>query len=176
MYEQVKESSEDCSDLAVKKIGSEKIVYQAMILTGNRVAEFFSKRFYPCLYRVHEVNETDTIKLESMINNLTETYGGDQYKKLYQLIQGLYPRGWYASSGKHSGLKLEHYCHCTSGLRRGADIVVEHALEVCYDKEPTEEELEKLKKEIEEKLKMINTREEPIEWFVKEFQRVYRRR
>jgi len=114
IYEQIKESTDDYSDLRVTKIGSEKIVYQTMMLTGNRVAEYFAdpSRGYPCLYRVHEVNEENTKKLQKMIENLTRTYGGDQYKKLYQLIQGIYPRGWYDIEGAHAGLGLDHYCHC----------------------------------------------------------------
>ncbi len=123
-YEKIKESNDDYSDLRVKRVGSEKIVYQAMLLTGNRVANYFanSKECYPCLYRVHETNENNNKKLEAMIENLTVTYGGDQYRKLYQLLEGIYPKGWYGIEGKHNGLGLDHYCHCTSALRRGPDI------------------------------------------------------
>ncbi len=178
LYEQVKESTEDISDLRVKRAGAEKIVYQAMLLTGNRVGKFFAdpSRGYPCLYRVHEVNEEDTKKLQAMVNNLTKTYGGDQYQKLFQLINGLYPKGWYATSGGHAGLKLDHYCHCTSELRRAPDIVVEHALEVCYDKTPTDQELQKLEAEVEKRAAQINGKQNPIEWFVKDFQRAYQKR
>ena len=94
----------------------------------------------------------------------------------YKLIEGIYPRGWYDKEGSHDGLCLDHYCHCTSALRRAADIVVEHALEVCYDKEPTEEELQKLQEEIEKRAQQINSKQGPIEWFLKDYQRVYRRR
>ena len=174
LYTKVKECNEDVSELRVKKIGSENIVYQCMLLTGNRVAEYFSNHDYPCLYRVHEVNEENNQKLQAMIDNLNETYGGESFKKLYQLIDGLYPKGWYDNKGRHYGLDLDHYCHCTSVLRRAADIVVEHALEVCYDKEPTEEELVELEEEIEKKAMIINAKQSPIEYFVKEYQKKYR--
>lgn len=178
LYEQVKGSSDDYTDLRVKRIGAEKIVYQTMLLTGNKVAEFFanSEEHYPCLYRVHEVSEDNIRKIEAMVKNLTETYGGDQYQKLYQLLEGIYPKGWYDISGSHVGLGLEHYCHCTSGLRRGADIVVEHALETCYDNCPTISEVERLKFEIESKAHEINAKQNPIDWFVKDYKRSYRRR
>ena len=178
LYEQVKGSSEDYSDLRVKRIGAEKIVYQAMLLTGNKVAEFFadSDEKYPCLYRVHEVNEENIRKIEAMVDTLTKTYGGDQYQKLYQLLEGIYPKGWYDIAGSHVGLGLDHYCHCTSGLRRGADIVVEHALETCYDENPTIDEIEKLRLEIEGKATLINAKQNPIDWFVKDYRRSYRRR
>lgn len=178
LYENVKENMDDYSDLRVRRVGAEKIVAQTMMLTGNRVAEYFadSKRGYPCLYRVHEVNESDTMKLKSMIDNLTRTYGGDQYDKLYQLIAGIYPKGWYATEGSHAGLGLDHYCHCTSGLRRAADIVVEHALEVCYDREPTDGDLDLLSDEVSRRASQINAKQDPIDWFIKDYRRAYQRR
>ena len=159
----------DTSELRVKRIGSENIVYQSMLLTGNRVAEYFNRNGFPLLYRVHYVNEENNRKLEAMIDNLNRTYKGNQFKNLYQLIEGIYPKGWYAEEGRHTGLDLEHYCHCTSVLRRAADIIVEHALEICYDKEPTKEELEQLKEEIATKVVEINAKQTPIEYFLKEY-------
>ncbi len=176
LYNQIKENKEDLSDLRVKRQGSENIVFQSMLLTGNRVAEFFARNGYPALYRVHEIDEETNLKLQALIDNLNQTYGGEQFKNLYQLIDGIYPKGWYAMEGRHSGLDLDHYCHITSLLRRAPDIVMEHALEVCYDKTPTPEELEALRQEIEEKAKLINAREPQMEYFVREYQKKYRRR
>ncbi|MBP5678282.1 MAG: RNB domain-containing ribonuclease [Bacilli bacterium] len=176
LYEKVKENMDDYAELRVKKEGSENIVYQSTILVGSRVAEFFYRNGYPCIYRVHEVNEENTRKLQAMIDTLNETYGGEQFKNLYQLIEGLYPKGRYAMEGSHSGLNLDHYCHCTASLRRSADIVEEHALEVCYDQNPTEQELEELRQDIAEKIQIINGREAPIDYFMKEYQKKYHRR
>ena len=175
LYEKVKENIDDGSELRVKKVGSENIVYQTMLLTGNRVANFFASHGYPCLYRVHEINEENNRKLQDMIETLNATYSGEQFKNLYKIIEGIYPKGWYAPEGRHDGLDLDHYCHCTSLLRRSADIVVEHALEVCYDKEPTEEELEELRCEIETRAQQINSRQSSIDYFVKEYQKKHRR-
>lgn len=175
IYEQIKENTDDYSDLRVKNSGAQSIVYQAMMLTGQRVAEFFARNNYPFIYRVHEVNEENAEKLEFLIETLNKSYGGQQFEKLYHILEGVYPKGWYAMEGRHSGLGLEHYCHCTSGLRRAADIVAEHALEVCYDKTPTAEELEELRIDIEEKIRIINEKQKPIEWFAKEYKKVNRR-
>ena len=174
LYDKIKENVSDTSELRVKRIGSENIVYQSMLLTGNRVAEYFNRNGFPLLYRVHYVNEENNRKLEAMIDNLNRTYKGNQFKNLYQLIEGIYPKGWYAEEGRHTGLDLEHYCHCTSVLRRAADIIVEHALEICYDKEPTKEELEQLKEEIATKVVEINAKQTPIEYFLKEYQKKHR--
>ena len=174
VYEMVKENSTDTSQLKVKRHGSEDIVYQAMLLTGNKVAEYFAKNNYPCLYRVHNVKEEVSTKIESLINGLVETYGGEQKEKLYQLVNGIYPKSTYDIKGRHDGLQLDHYCHCTSGLRRAADILVEHALEVCYDKVPTKEEVEKLKEEIIEKRDLIKEKESSLDWFVEDVSKSYK--
>ena len=176
LYEQVKENREDFSDLKVKKEGSEKIVYQSMLLTGNRVAEYFGNNGFPCLYRVLNIKKDDSQKLSSLVDKITQTYGGDQYKKLYQLINGLYPKGMYASSGEHNGLGLKHYCHCTSELRRGSDIVVELGLETCYDKIPSDKELLFLEQEVEKRAAEINSKQNSIEWFLKDYNRTYQKR
>ena len=176
IYEKVKNNADDFNELPVKNIGSQKIINKIMLLTGNRVANFFAEHDYPCLYRVHEVNENNIIKLQAMIDNLNKTYGGEQYEQLFRVISGIYPKGWYDLKGSHYGMGLEHYCHCTSGLRRAADIVVEHALEVCYDKEPTVEDLKKLKHEIELIVGRINSKQAPIEWFIKDYKRMYQKR
>lgn len=175
IYEQIKENVDDTSDLRVKNTGAENIVYQSALLTGTRVAEFFARHNYPFIYRVHEVNEENALKLQAMVEELDKAYGGQKFENLYQLIAGIYPTGWYATEGRHDGLGKQHYCHVTSGLRRASDIVAEHCLEVCYDKEPTEEELEELREDVENKILIINSRQKPIEWFTKEYKKSRRR-
>ena len=175
IYEKVKNSADDFSELPVKNIGSQKIINKMMMLTGNRVANFFAENNYPCLYRVHEVNESNIIKLQAMIDNLNRTYG-EQFEQLFSLLNGLYPKGWYDVKGSHYGMGLEHYCHCTSGLRRAADIVVEHALEVCYDREPTPEDLVKLQNEIDSVVDRINAKQSPIDWFIRDYKAAYQKR
>ena len=176
LYEGLKEAEKDSADLRVKMVGAEKIVYLCAMLTGHRVANFFAENNYPCSYRVHEVDEELNKRLQLMAKSLTDNYGGEQYKQLSNLLSGVYPRGWYDLQGSHTGLGLDHYCHCTSELRRASDILVEHALEVCYDNDPTENELIKLEEELKEKIQLINSRSKPIEWFSEEYSKVYRRR
>ena len=175
-YEQIKAGNSDLADLRVKREGAEKLVYQAMVLTGNRVATFFAENNYPCLYRVHDVKEDNLKKIQGMLDTLSSNYDKEQLQQIYNIMDGIYPRAWYASSGSHLGLGLEHYCHCTSGLRRGADIVNEHALEVCYDKTPTEAEIFALQQEIEIRAKEMNEKEETIDWFGKNVKKAYQKR
>ena len=160
------------------KTESKKMVYLPMILTGNRVAEFFAhpQRNYPCLYKVYEEKEENKNKIQEMANNLNRIYGKSAYQNLSKSMLGVYPNSWYDMEGSHEGLGLEHYCNCTDELRRGADIVVEHALEVCYDKKPSTKELQELEKEIEKKKNEINAKQHPIDWFVKDYKSTYQKR
>ena len=169
LYENIKRNKVDTTELKVNKIGAEKLVYYSMMMVGEEVAKFFAEKGYPCLYRTLEIDKNTTKQLETMVNNVTSTYGGRVYDKLYQLISGIYPKAEYGPSGRHDGLQLEHYCHITSELRRAADIVVEHALEVCYDKVPTEEELIELEKEVDRVANLINNKSKKIDWFTNEY-------
>lgn len=175
LYELIKEKTPDPSELKVKKTGSEDIVYQCMLLTGNKVAEFFAEHNYPCLYRTHHGDQDLNNNLSNRVREMIEKHGETEFEKMNDLLNGLYPKGLYSSSGNHQGLGFNNYCHCTSGLRRAADIVVEHALEVCYDKTPTEEELRNLALDIRKKQDIINSKSDPIDWFVEDLQRGYQK-
>ena len=152
-----------------------RMISTASILTGNKVAEYFanSKEGYPCLYHIHELDPKINQGLEDMVSQLNSNYNNQNFEQLYHLLTGIYPKGRYGLSGKHMGLNLEHYCQCTSGLRRAADIAVEHALEVCYDKNPKNKELENLEKELAEHAIQMNAKIEPIDWFKRDYKRAY---
>lgn len=161
-------------DTRKRKKCSENIVHQTILLTGSRVAEFFNRNHLPLLYRINYIDENKNKELKEMIDKLRDTYNEKQLNVLYDITNDIYPKGWYGEKGRHNGLNLEHYCHCTSELRRAADIIVEHALEVCYDNNPTEADIEKLKEEIATKVVEINSKQKPIEYFLKEYQKKHR--
>lgn len=176
LYETVKASTANPSDLKVKKKGAENIVYQAMLLTGTRVAEFFVKLKYPCLLRVHSIDQETDRRTEEMIDILLEGEEGSKLEKIAHLVDSIYPKGTYDTHGRHDGLDLDYYCHCTSSLRRAQDILIEHALEVCYDNEPDADELAELAEEVERRKLQINSKTKPIDWFTQEYNRTYIKR
>lgn len=175
IYECIKENNEDFSDMIVKNSGSQGIINKAMLLTGNRVGCFFAEHNYPCVYRVHEVNENNIIKIRAVIDSFNKNYK-DQKEQLYSLLNGIYPKGWYGIEGSHYGLGLEHYCHCTSELRRAPDIVVEHALEVCYDRQPTKEDIANLQNEINSVVIKFNSKQNAMDWFIRDYKKEYQKR
>lgn len=176
IYEIMKTSTYNHSDLKVKKKGAENIIYQCMLLTGTRVGEFFKKNNYPCLFRVLSLDKETDQRTSEMIDLLLEGNEGSNLERISHLVDSIYPKGRYDTEGRHDGLDLDYYCHCTSGLRRAQDILIEHALEVCYDQEPTEEELVELREEIEKRKTQINSRNKPIDWFTQEYNRTYQKR
>ena len=176
IYEIMKNSTYNHSDLKVKKKGAENIIYQYMLLTGTRVGEFFKKNNYPCLFRVLSLDKETDQRTSEMIDLLLEGNEGSNLERISHLVDSIYPKGSYDTEGRHDGLDLDYYCHCTSSLRRAQDILIEHALEVCYDQEPTEEELVELREEIEKRKTQINSRNKPIDWFAQEYNRTYQKR
>ena len=179
MYEKMKANTDDFSDLPVKNIGAQKIINMTMLLNNHRAGGFFKKNGYPCLYRVQDdIKESDARKLQAMIDSLRATYGGEAYEQLFKQINlnGFYPKARYDIEGSHYGLGLDHYGHFTSPIRRGPDIVNEHALEVCYDKEPTDEEMLLLQHEITIISREINAKQMPIDLFISDYKYAYQKR
>lgn len=173
VYELVKENSSNVSELKVKRHGSEQIVYQAMLLTGNKVAEFFAENDYPCLYRTHKVSDSVNEQVKNMVRNIIKTNGINDPQTIGTVLGDIYPKSTYDIEGRHDGLNLDHYCHCTSGLRRSADILVEHALEVCYDNDPSIDDLKELRNEIISKKDLLNSKEERQNWLIQEVNKNY---
>ena len=54
--------------------------------------------------------------------------------------------------------------------------MVDHCLEVCYDKIPKDKELISLEKEVERKASQINSKEKEIEWFLTDYKKTYQKK
>lgn len=149
---------------------AERIVSTLMVLTGKNVASFFahSKEGYPILYRVHEMNDLLYSKLSQEDHALKMKQNTQKIHLFYQKMLELYP-STYDIKGSHYGLSLDHYCHCTSPLRRGADLVVEHALDVCYFGNPSDCEIRELEELILSKKEIINEQNYHISLFLKSY-------
>ncbi len=157
---------------------SHRIVDMAQLLIGNKTADRFAEKGYPCLYRVLSIDQEEDENISKVIKTLQTTYGKNKINQLHEILKGLYPKGKYDITGAHEGLNLDHYCRVHSPLRKAPDILMEYAQEVCFDKEPTDEELYKLEDEIMSKKELINQKEDKISLFKEEVNRklVKRRR
>lgn len=167
IYLDIKNQEVDLSNLKVDNTNpSERIVNQLMKLTNSNKADFFAHLDYPFLYRVHKVKNKDTAKLEEALKTLSLTGKKEKFDQLYKSLLSIYPRAYYDLSGSHEGLNIKHYCHGTSPLRRGADNLVELALDICYFQNPTDRMLYELENEIRVKKEIINTQNEKNDAFL----------
>lgn len=169
LYVNIKNLKTDPSEVRVSTNSrSERIIGQIMKITNSKIADYFahSKESYPFLYRVHEINKENIKELENEIKKMSTTNDKGKFENLYNTLIKLYPSAYYDLSGNHEGLGLKHYCHGTSPLRRSADIIVEHALDVCYFNHPSDEELYLLEQDIKEKKKIVNSKNTDIEYFM----------
>ena len=169
IYEDIKQKSFNASNTRVGRSRAGMIINKTMTLTGNMVANYFSDNNYPTLYRVHSINKDDIKMLEEEIEKLTNVYDKEKFNKLYQTLLGIYPKAKYDISGSHDGLGLEHYCHTTSPLRRAADLVVNHGLDLCYFKDPSDKEMYRLEEDVKKYKDIINCKNAEIELFLTEY-------
>ncbi len=171
IYETVKKQSNNPANLILGNSSSEKIVSNAMILLGSEVANWFKdkKRDYPLLLRVHEINDDCNQELQEVISNFDFKADQEKFNYLFDSLLGIYPSGRYDTKGRHDGLGLENYAHCSSVLRRSADIVNEHALDVCYFNNPTDKDLYTLEEDIIRNKNIINAQNNAINYFLDDF-------
>ena len=138
---------------------SRKIVDLTELLVGHHVATMFAENNRPCLYRTLQEDETTKEQIGIMIEDLKKTYQTSQVDSLLGTIKSLSPRGSYDIEGAHDGLHLDHYAKCCAPLREASGLIVEHCYEVCFDREPTDDELYELEQELMRKKDLLNQKE-----------------
>ena len=169
IYEDLKSKSFNPSNIKTESSDAGRIVGRLMTFNGGRIGEFFASNNYPTLYRVHSIDQSDIKKLEEEIEKISSIHNKDKFNKLYQTLLGIYPKAKYDEAGSHDGLGLLHYCHCTSPLRRSADLVVTHALDVCYFNRPTDTDIYKLEDDVKLYKDIINAKNDDIEQFLLDY-------
>lgn len=124
------------------RLFSHKLIEEFMLIANETVAQHFSKRNMPFVYRVHEVPPEE--KVENL-NAFLETFGlavpgkpkPEDYAKLIggleDPVKGIVNRVALRSMSKaeykpaclgHFGLAAEYYCHFTSPIRRYPDLAI----------------------------------------------------
>lgn len=150
----------------------EKIVYYIMIFLGEEIAKRFKSLDIPCLYRVHDKKDEECLqKLDNIIN---DCYAKKELDRVKNVLLGIEKEGWYDLSGSHSGLGLDSYVHITSELRRSADIVNEHALNISMN-QYNDKDIYKLEDEVKRVKDIINNREKMNDLFLKEYKKIKKR-
>lgn len=168
IYLEKKSQSRDPAQVKMNNSRAEKIVSKVMILTGSNVADFFanSPQGYPTLYRTHKIENMELINLENELKRASKFENKEIYDEVHKELLKLYPLANYDINGPHEGLNLNHYCHCTSPLRRSADIIVDYSLDKCYFQNISDKEIKKLEKLILNTKDTINNQNKKIDLFL----------
>lgn len=169
-YQEYKNQTNDPAKVILGNSCAEQIVNQAMVLTGSQLAKWLKdpSRDYPCLLRVHEIDEECNNKLKQAMNDFMVQADKEKFVYLFDSLMGIYPKARYDLSGGHAGQNLQYYGHFTSPLRRGGDIINEYVLDNCYFTTPTDKTLYHLENIVKENKNLINAQNNAIEYFIED--------
>lgn len=170
LYLVLKEQRLNVSGNIVGSSISEKIVSNAMILVNNMVADLFYNNNYPFIYRVHSLNEEKQKEIMDLACKVKQEFTSRDIEKIFDIISKHYPKALYGISGSHEGLRLDHYTHVTSPLRRGADIVALECLNRCYFGNPTVADLDNLRLELLDIIPLLNETSDRIDMFAYDYE------
>ena len=167
-YQEYKKQTNDPAKIILGNSCAEQIVNQSMTLTGTQLAKWLKdpNRDYPCLLRVHEIDEDCSNKLQKVFDNFIVQADKEKFDYLFDSMMGIYPKARCDLKGRHEGQNLDCYGHFTSPLRRSEDIINEYVLDTCYFKNPTDKELYNLEKIVVENKNIINAQNNAIEYFI----------
>ena len=129
-----------------------KSILEAFILFNNtKVAEFFSSRGIPFIYKYHA--ETDT-----RLMNVLETLGQDKkYRKIIKEAMKDGTEKAYSTNRKsHEGLNFKYYCHSTSPLHSYADILLNKCEDTFYFNNPSDKEAHLFETYLNDEVDYIN--------------------
>ncbi len=134
-----------------------QIVLFTTLLHNEEIARFFFYNSYPILYRTDEKNKNTTnYELEEILKEFCLWNPEKNYETIVSKILYCDEGAYYATSGSHHGLGINHYTHFSSPLRRSADIVVERAIDGFYFNLLTEKEKYAFADNLEDTIKLIN--------------------
>ena len=145
---------------------AEKIIENDMVMANETIANDFSKKGLPFIYRVHnnpDIKKIDnTIDIISNIGNklihVQKNYGPkaiqrilDEYKGTpeYTIVSNLLLRSMskamYSTNNiGHYALSSDNYCHFTSPIRRFPDLIVHTLINIFNNKETNEKDIERI--------------------------------
>lgn len=124
-----------------QQTAAEIMIEETMVLFNSQTAEYFAKRGYPCLYRVHP-GPTTTQAYNSLMRlkeYILESYQNpEEYTKMANSLLSMYPQAYYSLHNiGHYGLDKSYYCHATSPIRRYPDIILQRLIYDYIFSEPT---------------------------------------
>lgn len=155
-----------------------RIIEEFMLSANRAVAEEFSEKEYPFLYRNHETPSSDSIDdfkdfIKSFGYSLDEKLGAKSYGKLLKEIKGRpeehlitqvllrsMKQAQYSDLNKgHFGLAFNDYTHFTSPIRRYPDLIVHRLLKKLVNSKYSKAERLKAEEYLPEATTLLSQRE-----------------
>ncbi|MBI5560661.1 MAG: RNB domain-containing ribonuclease, partial [Deltaproteobacteria bacterium] len=146
-----------------------RIIEEFMLAANKAVAEVFTEKNYPFLYRVHERPDEESINefrefvrgfgyhLEEratpkVFQKILESVKGRSEEKLinHVLLRSMRQAVYSEKNIGHFGLAFADYAHFTSPIRRYPDLVVHRLLKGFIKKRLPKKELERMEKALPE--------------------------
>lgn len=138
----------NCND----NISAEQILEVFMLFTNNKVAELFSHKGVPFVYKCNSNNNQD---IELLLKNIDEEY--NNYKGMIKTaIKSAIDTKYSVERQNHDGLGFSAYCHCTSPMHNYADILVNECEDLFYFNNASDEEAEVFEEYLKEEVDYIN--------------------
>lgn len=140
-----------------ERLFSHRLIEEMMLAANVAVAQFFSEKEVPSLFRIHEEPNAEAIQnLEKYLFNFggnTTLNDGKLQKRLTKALQefagkpeahilhiltlrSMAQAKYHQTNVGHFGLGFEHYTHFTSPIRRYPDLIVHRTLKsiICPEK------------------------------------------
>lgn len=165
--------NEDGDVVDVKKYDrgiSNQIIEEFMIVCNETVAEFFTMKGLPFVFRIHdnpreekltdfqsfinlygyELNLSDKVEPKQLQDVLKDSSGkkGDKAIQLL-LLQSMQQAKYHPVSKGHFGLSTQYYCHFTSPIRRYPDLQIHRNIKEYLRGSLTEQRLNELNERVE---------------------------
>lgn len=149
---------------------SERLIETYMIFNNNKIAEFFSSKGIPFVYRHHNlkrVMDDCGINLNSLPHNNRK-----RYAEIIKNMEKINLSAIYSCQKKnHEGLDLSHYCHSTSPIRRYADILVNECEDKFYFSRMSDKEIDKFEKYLTKEVEHLNDKAKGTAKYYEKYQK-----
>ena len=150
----------------IEYTSASKIVETSMMMANYIVPYHMNKNHFPCINRIHTIDEEYMKKLSIISNDIS--FNNNDSERLINYLKSIYPKSKYSVEAKgHYGLGVPHYSHLSAPLRRYVDNAMKlYVLDPFYFHHVSDKEAYIIEEKQKEICKHINERNIIIDSFM----------